>query len=176
MQGDHAPAAHAYDAPRRGPGLRELEAAESFAGFGDAVRFALDIISWRLPGSDPFVTRVHGDEVSLHTGPGDDGGPAAAGPGAKGYVGMPLIGSGGRQLGSLCILDREFEGADDHAVQRMLEAMGRILISEIEREEREESLRAAAEIDPLTGLLNRRSFEFALRHEWRRARSGESDS
>jgi diguanylate cyclase (GGDEF)-like protein len=159
-----------HDAPSRSPYVRELEAAECFSSFGEAVEFALDTISWRLPGSDPFVTRLNDGEVFLHRG---SDGPLSGG---SGYLGMPLVGAEGRQIGSLCILDREFPDVDDQAVQRLLVAMGRLIVSELERADREQSLRTLAETDPLTGLMNRGSFDRVLRLEWQRARRGEADS
>jgi diguanylate cyclase (GGDEF)-like protein len=113
---------------------------------------------------------IHGGDISLHRGTS----PGAAA-GNTGYVGIPLVDTDGRQIGSLCILDADFPDTDDQTVRRLLDAMGRTIVSEFEREEREESLRVLAETDPLTGLLNRRSFDQVLRREWHRARSGEGD-
>jgi diguanylate cyclase (GGDEF)-like protein len=164
-------------APPRGPrrrsarAFREFEPAEPFGGSDDAIGFAVDIISRLLPGSDPFVTGIHDGGVFLRRGPSD-----AVTSGRTGYVGIPLVDSGGQQIGSLCILDAEFPDADDQAVRRLLDAMGRTIVSEFEREEREQSLRALAEQDTLTGLLNRGSFEQVLGREWQRARDGEGDA
>ena len=164
---------------QRSPTLRELEPAERFSGFQDAIRYVFEIVSWAFPGSAPFVTRMRDGELTLDRAP--DGAPGASR--ARGYVCMPMLGLEGQQLGSLCILDAGFSDSEIELVERLLEAMGRILVSELEREERERSmqhtndlLRVLADTDSLTGLLNRASFKRMLRREWNRARRGEVDS
>lgn len=154
------------------PGFTELRPAQGFEGFGDSVQFVVRTISRLLPGSSPFVTRLARDgEVHLF----DAGGDEAQIKGANhGYVALPLELSDGSHVGSLCVVDRGYDPAE---VRGLLDVMARLLITGIEREDREQSLRdtnkklrALATTDRLTGLPNRGAFEQALRREWRLAR------
>ena len=160
------------------PGFTELRPAQGFEGFGDSVQFVIRTISRLLPGSSPFVTRLARDgEVHLFDGGTDE----AEAPGANhGYVALPLELSNGSHVGSLCVIDRGYDPAE---VRSLLDVMARLLVTAIEREDREQSLRdtnrklrTLATTDRLTGLPNRGAFEQALRREWRlmrRHRQGE---
>jgi diguanylate cyclase (GGDEF)-like protein len=158
-------------------GFTQLRPAHGFEGFEDSVQFVVRTIARLLPGSAPFVTRLLPEgEVRLFESDHDS---EARGEN-RGYVAMPLELSNGTHVGSLCVIDRGFDATE---VRSILDVMARLLITAIEREDRERSLRdtnkelrALANIDPLTRLVNRGAFERSLRREWRltrRHREGE---
>jgi diguanylate cyclase (GGDEF)-like protein len=154
------------------PGFTELRPAQGFEGFDDSVMFVIRTIARLLPGSAPFVTRLSREgEVRLIEMSSEA---PERGQANLGYIAMPLELSDGSHVGSLCVIDRGYDTAE---VRSLLDVMARLLVTAIEREDREQSLRdtnkelrALATTDPLTGLLNRGAFEKSVRREWRLAR------
>lgn len=90
----------------------------------------------------------------------------------KSYVGVPLELEGGDRVGSLCAISHERDQYTERDM-KLLGVMSRLLANELEREARERTLKAVGDrlkelalTDQLTGLVNRRGFEEALKREW----------
>ena len=98
------------------------------------------------------------------------------------YCGVPLELGDGTAIGSLCAISREKERWQP-ADYALLQCMARALASQLERQRNESDLnqlaaelRTQAMTDPLSGLLNRRSFLDVLAREYGLSRRGTVDS
>ncbi len=77
------------------------------------------------------------------------------------YAGAPLVAASNLVIGTLCIMKREPADPEAFDLAPLLD-LAAIATDEIELWKLNRELRRKAEIDPLTGLPNRRSFEEAL--------------
>lgn len=98
------------------------------------------------------------------------------------YVAAPIVLPDGTVVGTLCAIARRL-GAYDETDLELLSTMARLLAFHLQQERREgdlerisESLRTQASTDPLTSLLNRRSFVSALEREWQLTKRGIASS
>lgn len=85
------------------------------------------------------------------------------------YAGAPLRISGGRSLGTLCVIDRVPRELTDRQ-QAALEALSRQVVAQLELHHNVSELKDYALRDSLTGLYNRRYFESAFPRELARSK------
>ncbi len=95
----------------------------------------------------------------------------------KAYIGVPLSRADGSLFGTLCAVDPEEQPESIVAEQPLVEVLGRLLSTVLERDldaarigRRAQQFEALAMRDELTGLPNRRAWEGALAGEEERCR------
>lgn len=88
------------------------------------------------------------------------------------YAGVPLELGGGEKIGSLCAIAHDIEAFTESDLQ-LLRVLGNLLAYQLERDQQRRDLEALtrqlreqATTDGLTALLNRATFDEALRREW----------
>lgn len=133
---------------------------------GDVLDFSTTFCTRMLAGRGPRLA-PDADAVIAYVEA-----PVKAELGIGAYVGVPLRLSDGSLYGTLCCLDHDQRPDLSSEDLAFVEAMARLLASEIERErarlrsEREqERLRLVAETDAMTGLSNRRAWDAAVASE-----------
>jgi diguanylate cyclase len=130
-----------------------------------------DSFCYRMVRGAPRIAPDANDVPAYATAPIGDALPIAA------YVGIPLMRLDGSLFGTLCAIDPSRQ--DDSITENMavMETMARILCTMLEadltiqhRDRELESSRMAADIDELTGVLNRKGWSAAVRAEELRSR------
>jgi len=140
-------------------------------GPGDVFRWSDSFCSRMVAGEGPRVS-PRSREVAGYAG-------AAIGDqiAIKAYIGVPLSRADGSLFGTLCAIDPEEQPESILADQPLVELLGRLLSTFLERDldaatigRRAEQFEALAMVDELTGLPNRRAWEGALAGEEERCR------
>lgn len=83
-------------------------------------------------------------------------------PSIRFYAGAPILAENGQPLGTLCVIDNKARQLDE-AGRRFLANLAANAGSLLELHRKNVVLAAASQLDPLTGLGNRRAFDAALR-------------
>jgi diguanylate cyclase (GGDEF)-like protein len=84
------------------------------------------------------------------------------------YAGAPLTTDDGYKLGTLCVIDRVPRQLTFEQTM-LLEDLAGLVVDEMELRRAMSLLRQLATTDPMTGLLNRRSFLSQAESEWQRS-------
>lgn len=153
------------------------EADAAFIGFVD------DRYQWMksLHGDDiaPWVRRDHticqmviasGEPLvigDLQSDPRLQGHPLVADLPFRFYAGVPLLTDDRLAVASLCVLKRTPQPTEGFELSPLRD-LGAIAMDELELWRRNRELARLADTDSLTGLANRRAFDAALDHAWRR--------
>jgi diguanylate cyclase (GGDEF)-like protein len=127
---------------------------------GDAFRwsdtFCARMVAEEAPQCAPCVAEVAAYRAA----------PAARGMAIAAYVGIPLRTAGGELFGTLCAIDPLPHPELERGADALLTVVGRLLATVLERDlrlaaeaRRSEQAEAAAMLDELTGLWNRRAWD-----------------